>query len=54
MGIKDFNLGENKMEQQTPRPPPPHPPHIKDEATLKPKRAIFPSGGAEGGSKFSI
>ena len=53
MGIRDYNLGENKLEQQTPIPPPP-PPQNKDEAQ-KPKRAIFPSGGAEGGgSKFSI
>ena len=40
-----YNLGQNKMEQQTsipPRPPTP-PPQIKDEAEQKPKRAIFPS-----------
>ena len=49
MGIRDYNLGENKLEQQTPIPPPPPPSQIKDEATQKPKRAIFPSGGAEGG-----
>ena len=52
MGIRDYNLGENKLEQQTPIPPPP--PQIKDEATQKPKRAIFPSGGRRGGSKCSI
>ena len=41
------NLGPNKMEQQTPIPPPPQ---IKDEAAQKPKRANFPSligGGGE-------
>ena len=54
MGIRDYNLVENKIEQQNPTPPPPQ---IKDEATQKSKRAIFPSGGGGGGgggSKFSI
>ena len=50
MGIRNYNLGQNKMEQQNPSP------QIKDEAAQKPKRAIFPSGGGgtEGGYKFSI
>ena len=34
-----YNLGQNKMEQQTSIPPP----QIKDEVEQKPKRAIFPS-----------
>ena len=33
----EYNLGQNKMEQQTPIPVP----QIKDEAAQKPKRAIF-------------
>ena len=33
----DYNLGQNKMEPQTPIPAP----QIKDEAAQKPKRAIF-------------
>ena len=36
----DYNLGQNKMEQQA-NPPPPPSPQIKDEASQKPKRAIF-------------
>ena len=51
----NYNLGQNKMEQQTPTPPPP-PPQIKDDARLKPKRAIFLSffwgGGGRGGTNF--
>ena len=31
-----YNLGQNKMKQQTPIPP-----NLKDEAVRKPKRAIF-------------
>ena len=34
----DYNLGQNKVEQQTPIPP-----QIKDEVVQKPKHAIFPS-----------
>ena len=47
-----YNLGQNKMEQQTPVPP---------KSRMKPregqKRAIFPSliwEGGRGGSRFSI
>ena len=48
-----YNLGQNKMEQQTPMPP---------KSRMKPregqKRAIFPSliwgGMGGGGSRFSI
>ena len=36
-----YNLGQYKMEQQTPIPPAPA--QFKDEAVQKPKRAIFPS-----------
>ena len=49
--VQDCNLGQNKMEQQTPIPP---------KSRMKPregqKRAIFPSliWGGEGGSRISI
>ena len=49
--VQDCNLGQNKMEQQTPIPP---------KSRMKPregqKRAIFPSliWGEGGGSRFSI
>ena len=42
--VQDCNLGQNKMEQQTPIPP---------KSRMKPhegqKRAIFPFGGGGGG-----
>ena len=44
--LESYNLGRNKMEQQTPIPP-----QIKDEVAQKPKRAIFLSlilGGGGG------
>ena len=52
----DYNLGQNKMEQQANRPPPPTPPKIvEDEAAQKLKRAIFLSLiGGGGGYKFPI
>ena len=50
--VQDCNLGQNKMEQQTPIPP---------KSRMKPregqKRAIFPSliwRGRGGGSRFSV
>ena len=52
--LYDYNLGQNKMEQKTPIPPPP-------KSRMKPregqKRAIFPPliwGGGEAGSRLSI
>ena len=53
-GTPYYNLGRNKIEQQT--PPPPSPPQIKDEVVQKPKRTISPSliwegGGGGGGAK---
>jgi len=47
------NLGQNKMQRQTPIPPP----QIKDEAARRAKTRHFPIldlGGKEGGSSFSI
>ena len=48
-----YNLGQNKMEQQTPIPP-----QIKDEAARRPKTRHFPildfGGRGGGGSRFSI
>ena len=48
----DYNLGQNKMEEQASRPPPPK--KVEDEAAQKPKRAIFPAliGGMGGGINF--
>ena len=46
------NLGQNKMEQQTPTPPPL--PQIKDETTRRAKTRHFPIfdlGGGRGGVK---
>ena len=48
----DYNLGQNKMEQQANPPPTTNPPRqIKDETAQKPKRANFLSliwGGGRG------
>ena len=49
-----YNLGQNKMEQQTPTPPPPQ---IKDEAARRAKTRHFPmiwggGGGGRGGQGF--
>ena len=47
-----YNLGQNKMEQQTPVPP-----NINDEAARRAKTRHFPIldlGGGRGGSRFSI
>ena len=46
-----YNLGQNKMEEQTPSP------QIKDEVAWRAKRAIFPSliwGKAGGGGVYII
>ena len=51
----DYNLEQNKMEEQASRPPTPPPQKIvEDEAAQKPKRAIFPAliGGMGGGINF--
>ena len=49
-----YNLGHNKMEQQTPIPPPP-PPKSRKKAREGQKPAIFPSLiWGEGESRFSI
>ena len=50
--VAGYNLGQNKMEHQTPMVPPW--PQIKDEASQKLKRAILILGGGEEGYKFSI
>ena len=49
-----YNLGQNKMERQTPIPPPPAKSRMKPREGQK--RAIFPSLilGRGGGSRFSI
>ena len=50
--LYDYNLGQNKMEQKTPIPPPP--PQIKDEAARGAKTRHFPTfdlGGRGGGVK---
>ena len=47
-----YNLGQNKMEQQTPIPP-----QIKDEGARRTKTCHFPIldlGGRGAGSRFSI
>ena len=49
--LSSYNLGQNKVEQQTPIP------QIKDEATQKPKHTIFSSliwgvGGGGGGTNL--
>ena len=49
---QSYNLGQNKMEQQTPIPPPPH--QIKDEAARRNVPFSHPWFGVEGGSRFSI
>ena len=54
--LSTYNLGQNKVEQQTPISPPP-PPQIKDEPTQKPKHTIFSSliwgvGGGGGGTNL--
>ena len=50
--LATYNLGQNKMEQQTPIPPP----KSRMKARKGQKRTIFPilDLGAEGGSRFSI
>ena len=52
--VADYNLGQNKMEQQTPIPPK----KIKDEAARRTKtrhfRILDLGGGGGGRSRFSI
>ena len=59
-GNLDYNLGQNKMEEQANRSPNPPPPakKVEDEAAQKPKRAIFLAliveGGGGGGGRRGI
>ena len=50
--LRNYNLGQNKMEQQTPTPPP----QIKDAAARRAKTRHFPilDLEGEGGFRFSI
>ena len=53
----DYNLGQNKMEQQANRLPPTPPKKVEDEAAQKPKCAIFLSligGGGGGGGNINF